>query len=166
MDIATQTIRKEGFLALYKGAPVPASDFAHPRPGMASPLLGVAGVNSLLFASNQFARKLISPYPQLSIGQVALAGSMAGAVQSILASPVEMFKIRMQGQYGKEGKKLRQVVGDMYSEWGWKRGIMRGFWVRRARHERVSLSAELICPDHGSARDPSLRRHVTPRSKS
>ena len=54
---------------------------------------------------------------------------MAGAVQSILASPVEMFKIRMQGQYGKEGKKLREVVGGMYREWGWKRGIMRGFWV-------------------------------------
>lgn len=98
---------------------------------MASPLIGVAGVNSLLFASNSYARKLISPYPNLSIAQVAGAGAIAGAVQSILASPVEMFKIRMQGQYGSEGKKLRQVVGAMYSEWGWKRGIMRGFWVSR-----------------------------------
>lgn len=96
---------------------------------MASPLIGVAGVNSLLFASNSYARKLISPYPNLSVAQIATAGAMAGAVQSILASPVEMFKIRMQGQYGKEGKKLREVVGGMYREWGWKRGIMRGFWV-------------------------------------
>jgi solute carrier family 25 carnitine/acylcarnitine transporter 20/29 len=107
---------------------------------MASPLVGVAGVNSLLFASNAYARKLVSPYPNLSIGQVALAGSMAGAVQSILASPVEMFKIRMQGQYGAEGKKrLREVVGDMYREWGWRRGIMRGFWVSRPRHSLAFL---------------------------
>ena len=96
---------------------------------MASPLIGVASVNSLLFTTNTYARRLISPYPNLSIPQVAAAGAIAGAVQSILASPVEMFKIRMQGQYG-EGKKLRGVVGDMYNEWGWRKGIMRGFWVR------------------------------------
>lgn len=81
LDIAVQTIKKEGFLGLYKG--------------MASPLLGVAGVNSLLFASNAYARKLVSPYgPNLSIREVATAGAIAGAAQSILASPVEMFKVR------------------------------------------------------------------------
>lgn len=49
---------------------------------MASPLLGVAGVNSLLFSANNYARKLVSPFgPNLSIGQVAVAGAMAGAVQ-------------------------------------------------------------------------------------
>lgn len=96
---------------------------------MASPLLGVAAVNSLLFAANGWARKVVSPYPDLTISQIALAGGMAGAIQSILCSPVEMFKIRMQGQYGAGGKRLRDVVGDMYREHGWKRGIMRGYWV-------------------------------------
>jgi len=47
LDILQQTIRREGVLALYKG--------------MASPLLGVAAVNSLLFASNNAARKLVNP---------------------------------------------------------------------------------------------------------
>lgn len=61
--------------------------------GMSSPLIGIAGVNSLLFASNNYARKIVSPFPDLSIPQVMLAGSMAGAVQSVLASPVEMFKV-------------------------------------------------------------------------
>ncbi|KAL8292982.1 hypothetical protein RQP46_000676 [Phenoliferia psychrophenolica] len=120
MDIARQTIAKEGILALYKG--------------MASPLIGVAGVNSLLFLSNNYARKLVSPFgPNLTIPQVALAGAMAGAVQSILASPVEMFKIRMQGQYGSEGKRLRDVVGDMYRQYGWRKGIMRGYWITVVR---------------------------------
>lgn len=96
---------------------------------MASPLIGVAGVNSLLFAANAYARRLISPYPDLSIAQIAGAGSIAGAANALLASPVEMYKIRMQGQYGSGGKRLRDVVGDDLKRFGWRRGIMRGYWV-------------------------------------
>ena len=45
---------------------------------------------------------------------------------------VEMFKIRMQGQYGGSGdKKLGAVIGDMWSRFGFRDGIMRGYWVRR-----------------------------------
>ena len=93
------------------------------------------------------SRRLVSPYPDLSVKQVALAGSMAGAVNAILASPVraasfapltsltlqvEMFKIRMQGQYGGAGdKRLSAVVKDMWSQYGFRNGIMRGYWVSR-----------------------------------
>lgn len=120
MDIFVQTIRKEGFFALYKG--------------MASPLIGIAGVNSLLFASYGISRRIISPFPQLSLAQTALAGSMAGAANAILASPVEMFKVRMQGQYGaKTDKRLRDVVKEMWSQWGFRKGVMRGYWVTVTR---------------------------------
>ena len=72
---------------------------------------------------------------------------MAGAANAILASPVsaalrwctnlhssnvqvEMFKIRMQGQYGGPGdKKLGAVVSDMWRRFGLRDGIMRGYWV-------------------------------------
>lgn len=54
---------------------------------MASPLLGIAGVNSLLFGAFSVAKRIVSPYPDLSIAQIALAGSMAGAANSVLASP-------------------------------------------------------------------------------
>ena len=41
-----------------------------------------------------------------------------------------MFKIRMQGQYGGAGdKRLKAVVTDMWKEYGFRRGIMRGYWV-------------------------------------
>lgn len=41
-----------------------------------------------------------------------------------------MFKIRMQGQYGGAGdKRLSAVVGDMWKEYGFRNGIMRGYWV-------------------------------------
>lgn len=59
---------------------------------------------------------------------------MAGAVNSVLASPVEMLKIRMQAQYGKPNdKRLREVIGELWREWGFKKGILRGFWVTVAR---------------------------------
>lgn len=48
---------------------------------------------------------------------------------------MEMFKVRMQGQYGgKDDKRLRVVVSDMWKQYGFRKGIMRGYWVR------VSLS--------------------------
>lgn len=56
---------------------------------MASPLLGIAGVNSLLFAAYAASKRVVSPFPDLSIQQIALAGGMAGAINSILASPGE-----------------------------------------------------------------------------
>ncbi|KIK81230.1 hypothetical protein PAXRUDRAFT_156545 [Paxillus rubicundulus Ve08.2h10] len=120
MDILVKTLRNEGFFALYKG--------------MASPLLGIAGVNSLLFASYAASKRIISPFPELSIQQIALAGGTAGFVNSVLAGPVEMFKVRMQGQYGAStDQRLRDVAREMWRAWGFKRGIMRGYWVTVAR---------------------------------
>jgi hypothetical protein len=55
--------------------------------GMASPFIGIAGVNSLLFASYGISRRIISPFPQLTLAETALAGSMAGAANALLASP-------------------------------------------------------------------------------
>lgn len=41
-----------------------------------------------------------------------------------------MFKIRMQGQFGGVGdKKLGKVVGDVWRNYGFRDGIMRGYWV-------------------------------------
>jgi len=120
MDILVQTMRKEGILALYKG--------------MLSPLLGIAGVNSLLFAAYGTSKRIISPFGQLSLREIAAAGAMAGAANAILASPVEMFKVRMQGQYGNPSdKRLRVVVREMWAEWGFRKGVMRGYWVTLAR---------------------------------
>ncbi|KAG6833607.1 hypothetical protein H0H87_004234 [Tephrocybe sp. NHM501043] len=101
---------------------------------MASPLLGIAGVNSLLFASYGISKRIISPFPQLSLKETALAGAMAGAANAVLASPVEMFKVRMQGQYGAAtDQRLRDVARGMWKQWGLRQGIMRGYWITVAR---------------------------------
>ncbi|KAF9039312.1 mitochondrial carrier domain-containing protein [Panaeolus papilionaceus] len=105
MDILKQTLRNEGFYCALQG-----------------PLIGIAGVNSLLFASYGISKRIISPYPQLNC-----IGRSCGR-------PVEMFKVRMQGQYGAAtDKKLLAVVGHMWRDWGFKKGIMRGYWVTVAR---------------------------------
>lgn len=45
-----------------------------------------------------------------------------------------MFKVRMQAQYGAPtDKRLKVVVRDMWRDWGFRQGIMRGFWVTLAR---------------------------------
>ncbi|CAG8737483.1 15096_t:CDS:2, partial [Acaulospora colombiana] len=120
MDVLIQTVRKEGFLGLYKG--------------MASPLMGIAAVNSLLFTAYNVSKRVISPFPDLSLKQIALAGSMAGAANAILASPVELFKIRMQGQYGSAtDRRLSRVFWDTWAAHGFRKGVMRGYWVTLAR---------------------------------
>lgn len=120
LDILQQTVRKEGALALYKGT--------------LSPLIGISAVNSLLFAAFGFCKRVVSPYPDLTIGQIALAGSGAGAINAVLAAPVEQFKIRMQGQYGsKDDKKLWAVISEQYRRHGLRNGIMRGYWITVVR---------------------------------
>lgn len=89
MDILTQTLRNEGFFALYKGTS-PSKLLRHLyilRTGMASPLMGIAGVNSLLFAAYGASKRLISPFPHLSLKEIAAAGALAGAINAVLASP-------------------------------------------------------------------------------
>ena len=57
--------------------------------GTLSPLIGIAGVNSLLFASYAASKRIISPFPDKSLKEIAAAGAMAGAANAILASPGE-----------------------------------------------------------------------------
>lgn len=112
--------------------------------GMASPLLGVAAQNSLLFTAFSVSKRLVAADTQLSIPQVALAGSLAGGANALLSSPVELLKIRMQAQYTTHSTapapapapappRLRQVAAHIYSSYGLRRGVMRGFWITVAR---------------------------------
>lgn len=46
----------------------------------------------------------------------------------------------MQAQYGPNPKKLREIVSEVYSQYGLRRGIMRGYWVRAVLVESTTLS--------------------------
>lgn len=66
---------------------------------MLSPLIGIAGVNSLLFAAYGASKRLISPYPHLSLKEIAAAGAMAGAANAILASPGDFPSLSLSGSF-------------------------------------------------------------------
>ncbi|CAG8519584.1 6131_t:CDS:2 [Racocetra fulgida] len=119
MDCFLQTVKKEGPFALYK--------------------VGIGAVNALLFAaySRLKAIQAVSPDEQLALHKIAIAGAGAGAVNSILSSPVELLKIKMQAQYGSsEVSRYKGPVDcaqQLIKEFGIRNGLFRGFWATVAR---------------------------------
>lgn len=71
---------------------------------MGAPLITVAAFNALLFASWGAAERLIlgseAGSRQMTPGQAALAGGMAGMPVSLLATPTELIKCKLQQQAG------------------------------------------------------------------
>ncbi|OBZ88360.1 Mitochondrial substrate carrier family protein S [Choanephora cucurbitarum] len=128
-DCTVQTVRKEGFLALYKG--------------MASPLIGIGAVNALLFAANSSIKSRLQKRPDelLSLDKIAIAGAGAGLINSILASPVELLKIKMQAQFGSraahDGKRFFSGPFDcaryLIQRDGMAHGLFRGLWATIVR---------------------------------
>ncbi|KAJ7777303.1 carnitine/acyl carnitine carrier [Mycena metata] len=76
-------VREERFLGLYKG--------------ITSPLLTVALMNGLIFASYNFFLRLQSPVTaDASLAQITLAGVSSGVVSASVTTPTELIKIRQQ----------------------------------------------------------------------
>ncbi|CAG8544422.1 11739_t:CDS:2 [Funneliformis caledonium] len=87
------TIQKEGFRALYKGA--------------SPPLVGWVFMDSLMLGSLHNYRLLLQrndPTIKLNLFQHALAGAGAGWTVSIIATPIEQIKTRLQVQYDQSTK--------------------------------------------------------------
>ncbi|CAG8446777.1 12394_t:CDS:10 [Acaulospora morrowiae] len=88
-----QTIRMEGFRALYKGA--------------TPPLVGWGFMDSVMLGSLHNYRLLLQgndPTVKLTILQHAIAGAGAGWTVSFIASPIEHLKARLQVQYDSSTK--------------------------------------------------------------
>jgi solute carrier family 25 carnitine/acylcarnitine transporter 20/29 len=66
---------------------------------MSSPLVGVALINSALFAVYGSTLKIISKDPTYpSIIEIFNAGILSGFVNSFVSTPIELVKIRLQNQ--------------------------------------------------------------------
>jgi solute carrier family 25 carnitine/acylcarnitine transporter 20/29 len=103
LDCLLQTVRKEGFVGLYKGA--------------TPPLLGWMAMDSLMLGSLTFYRRMLrdnvfsNPSYRSATSLAVLekeklpsfghgiAGIMAGSTVSLIAAPVEHIKARLQIQY-------------------------------------------------------------------
>lgn len=91
MDCLKQTVRKEGFLGLYKG--------------MSSPLVGIGAINATMFFASGVGQSIVANFKyngdksKITLPEYALCGCFAGAVQTIVACPVELVMVRLQTQH-------------------------------------------------------------------
>ena len=81
--IIANTVRNEGLLGFYKG--------------MGPPLFTVPLINSIIFASYEFSKRLmnVKSEKEFTFSQALLAGVFAGFVNSIVVSPIELVKCRL-----------------------------------------------------------------------
>lgn len=95
VDAFRQIVRAEGAAGLYKG--------------VISPLVGIAPVNGLVFASFKGTMAVLVPASATSRGVEAplttyfVAGCVSGAVASLINTPTELVKIRQQAFTGSAG---------------------------------------------------------------
>ncbi|KAI8062646.1 mitochondrial carrier domain-containing protein [Gongronella butleri] len=86
IDCFQQLVRAEGFKGLYRG--------------VTSPLAGIGLCNAVVFMSNGAFRRMLQGGEDrpLTLGEVGLAGALAGSVMSFFNCPIELLKVKLQTQ--------------------------------------------------------------------
>lgn len=118
-SILSKMVRKEGWTS--------------PLRGIASPLAASGFQNALLFATYAPSHRLLasdnSPVHVSShLGQVFLAGCIAGAAQTVVTAPSELVKIRMQASGSQYASNTQCMVAAVRAH-GVRHGLFRGFGV-------------------------------------
>lgn len=137
LDCFVKTVRHEGPLALYKG--------------MATPLLGNAPMQAVVFGAYGNMTRILDDYyppaPKVTgvttrpeYGKLYAAGSWAGVIQCVIATPAELIKCKLQVQVGDGTGEANKGSGRVAYKGPWdcakqsikKNGVMaglfRGWW--------------------------------------
>lgn len=118
LDCVQQTWRNEGALAFYKG--------------VTPPLVSTGFINSLLFGiQSKSLYYTAADRSNPTIGEVARAAVITGGVVSVVISPIEGIKTRLQVQYGGPGAQTYAGPIDcakkVYQQLGVRNGLYRGW---------------------------------------
>lgn len=130
-DCTTQTVKKEGLFALYKG--------------MGAPLVGVAPIFALSFMGFGIGKKIqqSSPDEALRPAQLAAAGFLSGFMTTVIMAPGERIKCLLQVQQASTGPPKysgpADVVKSLYREGG-LRSIFKGSAATAARDAPASAA--------------------------
>jgi solute carrier family 25 carnitine/acylcarnitine transporter 20/29 len=128
LDCFVKIAKQESILGFYKG--------------MSSPMFGVAIINGIVF-SVQNASKGLFDDPD-TYKALAITGAIAGGVQAIICSPIELIKTRLQMQGIGQQRKLFALSTHLYNgpidclrksydRRGIRQGVMRGLSMTLAR---------------------------------
>ena len=112
IDCARQTVAAEGARALYKG--------------MAFPLVAQAVYKSVMFTAYNGAQSTLislrskpsaaaAAAAPLSLGELALCGGLAGGVNTLVVTPVELIRNRLMVQYSNAAKPASATVASAAS---------------------------------------------------
>jgi solute carrier family 25 carnitine/acylcarnitine transporter 20/29 len=136
LDCATKIWKNEGPLAFYKGT--------------LTPLIGIGACVSVQFGAFHYARRQLEARNHadnpltpatLSLGQFYLAGAFAGVTNTILSSPIEHIRIRLQTQPHAVAERLYSgpldCVRKISSQAGVAKGIYRGTTVTLMREAQA-----------------------------
>ncbi|KAI3802697.1 hypothetical protein L1987_30838 [Smallanthus sonchifolius] len=121
-NILRNVVANEGLFALYKG--------------MGAPLASVTFQNALVFQCYATLSRAFDPYIPAtkppSYESVALGGTGAGAIQSLVVTPIELIKIRLQLEnpttYEQPKNGPSSVAKHVLRTEGWK-GMFRGLTI-------------------------------------
>ncbi|CCH44114.1 Calcium-binding mitochondrial carrier protein [Wickerhamomyces ciferrii] len=112
LDVVKKLISNEGPQGFYKGT--------------LTPLIGVGACVSIQFGVNEYMkRNVFSDFKILSNSQYYQSGLVAGVANSILASPIEHIRIRLQTQL-KGNLGPLDIIKNIYKSNGVS-GLMKGF---------------------------------------
>lgn len=113
LDVVKKLVREEGPRAFYKGT--------------LTPLIGVGACVSIQFAVNEYMkRSVFNTGAHLTGSQYYISGLVAGVANSVLASPIEHIRTRLQTQIAGSLGPL-DMIKKIYSTAGVTGGIMKGF---------------------------------------
>ncbi|KAJ4297225.1 mitochondrial ornithine carrier protein [Collariella sp. IMI 366227] len=120
LDCFRQSIRSDGFLGLYRG--------------ISAPLVGAALENSSLFFWERIGRAALyssgyAPRDQpLQLSALWLTGAFAGAMTSLVLTPVELVKCKIQVPAATEGGTVAPLKPIPVIKDIWRHQGLRGFW--------------------------------------
>eukprot|EP00092_Neocalanus_flemingeri_P020174 GFUD01021844.1.p1 GENE.GFUD01021844.1~~GFUD01021844.1.p1 ORF type:complete len:278 (+),score=32.08 GFUD01021844.1:109-942(+) len=109
-DCLSQTVKKEGIFALYKG--------------MGAPLVGVAPIFAISFMGFGIGKKIQQSSPDEALGpaQLAAAGFLSGFMTTVIMAPGERIKCLLQVQQAATGPPKYSGPADVVKSLDSKRG--------------------------------------------
>lgn len=131
IDCFQKTVKLEGFKGLYKG--------------MGTPIVAVAPIFALSFSGFAAGKRLqqTSPYQELSLSQLAIAGAISGVLTTIIMAPGERIKCLLQVQQAATGPPIYSgpidVIRNLWNQGGIK-SIYKGTYATLLRDTPASAA--------------------------